>query len=36
VEVPHAIHPEQVRKELDLYVNVWRKLRAASLFAIEA
>ena len=36
VEVPHAIHPEQARKELDLYLNVWKKLRAASLFEIEA
>ena len=37
VKVPHAIHPEQARKELelDLYLNVWKKLRAASLFEIE-
>jgi hypothetical protein len=36
VEVPHAIHAEQARMELDLYLNVWKKLRAASLFEIEA
>jgi hypothetical protein len=36
VEVPHAIHTEQARMELDLYLNVWKKLRAASLFEIEA
>jgi hypothetical protein len=36
VEVPHAIHAEQARMELDFYLNVWKKLRAASLFEIEA
>jgi len=36
VEVSHAIHPEQARKELELDLNVWKKLRAASLFEIEA
>lgn len=36
VEVPHAIHAAQARMELDLYLNVWKKLRAASLFEIEA
>jgi hypothetical protein len=36
VDVPHAIHAEQARMELDFYLNVWKKLRAASLFEIEA
>ena len=36
VDVPHAIHAEQARMELDLYLNIWKKLRAASLFEIEA
>ena len=35
VEVPHAFHAEQARMELDLYLNIWKKLRAASLFEIE-
>ena len=35
VEVPHAIHAEQARMELDLYLNVWKKLRAAGLFEME-
>lgn len=34
-EVPHAIHAEQARMELDLYLNVWKKLRGASLFEID-
>ena len=36
VEVPHAIHAEQARMELDLYLNVWKKLRAASLSEMTA
>ena len=37
VEVPHARStPSRRCKELDLYLNVWKKLRAASLFATEA
>jgi hypothetical protein len=35
-EVPHAIRPEQARMELDLYLNNWKKLRAASPSEIEA
>lgn len=35
VEVPHALHAEQARMELDLYLNVWKKLRGASLFEIR-
>jgi len=31
VEVPHAIHGEQARMELDLYLYVWRKQRGASI-----
>ena len=34
-EVPHTIHAEQARMELDLYLNVWKKLRSASLFEID-
>lgn len=34
-EVPHAIHAEQARMELDLYLNVWKKLRGASLLEID-
>ncbi len=36
VEVPHAIHAEQARMELDLYLHVWKKLREASLFEIDS
>jgi hypothetical protein len=35
-EVPHAIHADQARMELDLYLNVWKKLRGASLCEMEA
>ena len=35
-EVPHATHAEQARVELDLYLNVWKKLRGASLCEMEA
>jgi hypothetical protein len=35
-EVPHAIHADQARMELDLYLNVWKKLRGASLSEMEA
>ncbi len=35
VEVPHAIHLEQARMELDLYLSIWEKLRGASIFEIE-
>jgi len=35
VEVPHAIHAEQARMELALYLYVWKKLSGASIFEIE-
>jgi hypothetical protein len=31
VEVPHAIHGEQARMELDLYLYVWKKQRRANI-----
>ena len=35
VEVPHTIHAEQARMELDLYLAVWKKLRGVSLTYAE-
>jgi hypothetical protein len=36
VEVPTRSTPSRPVRKLDLYLNVWKKLRAASLFEIEA
>jgi hypothetical protein len=36
VELPHTLHPDQARMELELYIRLWQALRGVSIAITSA